>query len=348
MESVGIERRKEGIYLPALDLYLDPVAPVGRAFLSHAHADHAGGAESACIFASPETIALVAARRAPETRDDFVARARPMPTGVAIADGNVKLTAMAAGHVLGASQLVVDHSGGRFVYTGDVSLGDAATHPPGTPIPCDELLIESTFGVPIFHWPDKVTETARLVAFCKEAVNAGKRALVLAYALGKGQELTAALLAAGLDPILHGAVHRVSLAYEALGVPLGIAEGRTRAYADTMAETKGKKKVASAAVIVAPPWSAKALSKGVAAVAYCSGFALIDAHVDRYRADAGFVLSDHASFDDLVTIAKESGASRVITTHGQADDLARHLSRIGISATALAADAIDDDNREGA
>lgn len=337
---MDVERRKEGIYLPAIDLFLDPIAPVARAFLSHAHADHAGGADSGCVFASRETIALVAARRPPETRAAFLAATRSMELGESIADGPVKLTALAAGHVLGASQLVVDHAGGRFVYTGDVSLGPSATHAAGAPIACDELLLESTFGVPIFHWPHKEEETERLVAFCKDALTAGKRTLVLAYALGKGQELTAALLAAGIDPILHGAVHRVALAYEELGVPLGIAAGRTRAYAATAEVKKGEP-----AVIVAPPWAAKALTKGASAVAYCSGFALVDAHVDRYRADAGFVLSDHASFDDLVTIATTSGAKRVITTHGQADDLARHLARLGLAATALAAEAIDDDGR---
>ena len=36
---LAVERRPEGIYLPGLDLFLDPVAPVARAFLSHAHAD---------------------------------------------------------------------------------------------------------------------------------------------------------------------------------------------------------------------------------------------------------------------------------------------------------------------
>lgn len=334
-----VERRSEGIYLPALELYLDPVAPVPRAFLSHAHADHAGGAESGLVLASPETIALLGARRDATAAAALVARAAPLPFGAVREEQGAKISLAPAGHVLGASQLVVDHADGRFVYTGDVSLGAATTHAEGKAIPCDELLIESTFGVPIFQWPDRDAELARLIAFCKDTLASGKRALVLAYALGKGQELTAALLGAGLDPVLHGAVMRVARAYEALGVPLGVAEGRTRAYADVAT------KKAPPAVVIAPPWAAKALSKGNAAVAYCSGFALIDAHVDRYRADAGFVLSDHASWDDLITLATASGARRVLTTHGQTDELARALSLRGIAATALGGDAIDDDAR---
>lgn len=334
---IAIERRKEGLFLPDLDLHLDPVAPVARAYLSHAHADHAGGALSGCVLASRETIALVRARLPQDRRDAFEAAARPIEIGESIDDAGAKLGLAPAGHVLGASQLVVDHAGGRSVYTGDVSLGAARTHDDGAAIACDDLLIESTFGVPIFQWPDPAAEVARLIAFCKDSVAAGKRALVLAYSLGKAQELCAALLAGGVDPVLHGAAFRVALTYEALGVRLGLAEGRTRAY--TTAPR------AEPAVVIAPPWAAKALSKGKVAVAYCSGFALIDAHVDRYRADAGFVLSDHASFDDLVAIARASGAKRVRTTHGQAEELARQLARTGIEATALGGDAIDDDGR---
>ena len=334
---IAIERRKEGIYLPTLDLFLDPTGPVPRAYLSHAHADHAGGAQSGVVFASRETVALVRARLADSERDAFSSRARPLDFGEIIDEAGAKLAVQPAGHVLGASQLVVDHAGGRFVYTGDVSLGGGRTHDEGRAIACDDLLIESTFGVPIFQWPDKEAETARLIAFCKESIDTGKRALVLGYALGKAQELCAALLAHGIDPVLHGAAYRVAVAYEVLGVSLGIRDGRTRAYAHTSR--------AEPAVVVAPPWSAKALSKGKVAVAYCSGFALIDAHVDRYRADAGFVLSDHASFDDLLTIARASGAKRIRTTHGQAEELARQLARNGIEATALGGDAIDDDAR---
>ncbi len=344
MTPLAVERRPEGIYVPALELFLDPVAPVARAYLSHAHADHAGGAESGVVFASPETMALVGARRDPAAAASLVARARVLAPGDTLDERGAKLSLAPAGHVLGASQLVIEHAGGRFVYTGDVSLGEAATHRPGAAVACDELLIESTFGVPIFQWPNRDEELARLIAFCKDAVASGKRALVLAYALGKGQELTAALLGAGLDPVLHGAVMRVARAYEALGVPLGIAEGRTRAYADVVADEKRAKSKSAPPVVVAPPWAAKALSKG-AAVAYCSGFALIDAHVDRYRADAGFVLSDHASWDELCALAKASGARQVHTTHGQAEELARALALRGMSARALGGDAIDDDGR---
>jgi Cft2 family RNA processing exonuclease len=46
-------------------------------------------------------------------------------------------------------------------------------------------------------------------------------------------------------------------------------------------------------------------------------------------------LSDHADFDDLVRLARESGAQRIITMHG-AKKFAAHLRELGLNAEHLA------------
>jgi DNA ligase-1 len=46
-----------GIYLPDLDLWLDPSRPVGRAFVSHAHSDHFARHEF--TLCSPVTHAII-------------------------------------------------------------------------------------------------------------------------------------------------------------------------------------------------------------------------------------------------------------------------------------------------
>src|SRR4029079_17388024 len=42
--------------------------------------------------------------------------------------------------------------------------------------------------------------------------------------------------------------------------------------------------------------------------------------------DRGFVLSDHADWPSLLATIEETGASRVLVTHGWSDALARYLS----------------------
>jgi putative mRNA 3-end processing factor len=330
-----VELDAAGLLLPALGLHVDPHAPVARAFVSHAHGDHAGATAGETI-ASRETLALMEARGGPRA-------ARALDWGDAVelplaGGGAARVSIAPAGHVLGAAQLVVDHPGGRLVYTGDYRTGVGATHAEGAPVECDELVVESTFALPIFRFPDRDRVRQDLVAFCRARLDEGLVPVVLAYALGKAQSVIHDLVEAQVPVVAHGAAYKMCAAYEALGVPLGLADGRVRAYAD---EPKGKIK----ATLVIPPRAAAQMTKkrANAAVALVSGWALLDAQLERHRADAGFVLSDHADHVDLLETIEATGARRVYTTHGDAEALARILVRRGIDAVPLASAAIDED-----
>jgi putative mRNA 3-end processing factor len=327
--SLTLEVRSAGLYLPALDLYLDPSRDVPRAFVSHAHGDHGGGFASGTVLASRETLALLGARHG------TIVGAQPIDPSMEMATpaGMARITLASAGHVLGAAQLVVDHPGGRFVYTGDYRTGGGRTHAAGAPVACDTLAIESTFALPIFRWPDREATMTALVEWCRESLEEGREVLVLAYALGKAQEIIRALTDAGLEVVAHGAVFKMCEAYASLGVPVG----PVRPYAEEK-KRKGKPK----SILVAPPRAAAQLSKG-RRVAYVSGNAMVDAQVDRYRADAAFVLSDHADFDDLVATVRASGARFVYTTHGDTVPFARYLNEQGIHAEAREIGAMDEE-----
>ena len=53
--------------------------------------------------------------------------------------------------------------------------------------------------------------------------------------------------------------------------------------------------------------------------------------VRRQRAyDRGFVISDHADWPALLHTISETGAGRVLATHGHAEPLARHLTAQGL------------------
>ena len=343
-----LERRAEGLYLPELDLFLDPSVPVARAFVSHAHGDHAGALGSKLLLASRETMVLAAAR-APGPAAQGAKSAAPAaglaweePFELATAAGTARVSLAPAGHVLGAAQLVIDHPRGRLVYTGDFQPGGGETHAAGAPVPCDELIVESTFALPIFRFPDRAVTRQAIVDECRAALAEGDAPVVLAYALGKSQEIIASLLAAELPVVAHGAVHKVSAVYEALGVEQGVADGRLRAYA----EEKASEKVAKAepAVLVTPPRTRQqpmVKKRKRARVLYVSGWGLLDSALERHRADRAFALSDHADHDELVALVRASGASYVHAVHGDTEILAHILREQGIAATAVESAALD-------
>jgi putative mRNA 3-end processing factor len=349
MRELEIEYGSSGLYLPALDLYLDPHEDVARAFVSHAHGDHARAGGPGALFASRETIALMEARRAPAaTGSGSLSGAAAIAWDGAIelpCDGGVARVSIApAGHVLGAAQLVVDHPGGRFVYTGDYRTGAGATHAAGCPVQCDQLVVESTFALPIFRFPPRDAAVADLVAFCKGELANGTTPVLLAYSLGKSQELVAHLLEANIPVVAHGAAYRVCEAYEKLGVPMGVSDGRLRAYANEVKHEKKRKDATLAAVLITPPrtrGSPMVKKRADAVVAYVSGWALLDAAMEQRRADAGFVVSDHADHVDLMNMVRASGAKRVTTVHGDAVAFATMLASEGIDADALEAPPLD-------
>ncbi len=113
MHRVGawIEPHPEGIYVPAADAWIDPSEPKARARVPHGHADHARGGHGA-VLATPETLAIMECRYGPQT-------GQPIAYGESIRIGDVEVSFVPAGHVLGSAQIVLEHRSERIVVSGD-------------------------------------------------------------------------------------------------------------------------------------------------------------------------------------------------------------------------------------
>ncbi len=288
--------------------------------VTHAHSDHAVGG-SGLYVCTPPVAEQLRHRLGAETP------IREASFGEAIDLGSTRVTLAPAGHTLGSAQIVVeDASGERWVVTGDYKRDADRTVETFELRTCDVLLTESTFGLPIFRWPEPAGVASELNAWWRSNRDAGRTSFVLAYALGKAQRVIGAL-DASIGPIgAHGAVLPMCEAYRRFGVDL---PGVVHANEETAAELKG------AGLIVAPPsaldsaWPRKFAGPEGARVAMASGWMAIRGR-RRWRAvDRGFVLSDHADWDGLVRTIRESGARRIGVTHGYAAPLARWLAEYG-------------------
>ena len=74
---------------------------------------------------------------------------------------------------------------------------------------------------------------------------------------------------------------------------------------------------------------------GEASIALVSGFMRVRGERRRRSVDRGFALSDHADWPGLLETVKETGAERVLVTHGYAVPLAQRLRELGFQAEAL-------------
>jgi Cft2 family RNA processing exonuclease len=329
--KLRLENSADGLYLPLLDLHLDPQNSVKRAFISHAHADHGaamrvspdpGAAIPELRLASPETAALLKARYG-ETHP-----IRVIGWNETFELGPARVRIAPAGHILGAAALVVESDDGTLVYTGDVKPGAGLTHRAAELPACDVLVIESTFGLPIFSFPSDAANHDAMLAFARESIADGKTPVFLAYALGKGQEIAQLLGSNGIAVRAHGAMTKLNEVYREHGIALP----NVRPY-------DKDDKEGPAALIVPPRDRFGAMFKkgrnaGIR-VAFVSGWALLDSSRERYDADAQIPLSDHASFAELDCLVERCRPKRVIVTHGYAQSYARYLRKRGMHAYAI-------------
>jgi Cft2 family RNA processing exonuclease len=311
----------DGLYLPDLDLWLDPQTPKARAVISHAHSDHIG--EHGAIIATPATARLTQHRRGPMP-------ATMLDYGETLEHERFRLTFYPAGHCLGSALTLIEDkaSGERLIYTGDFKLRPNPTAASAVIVPCDTLISEATFGHPRYVFPPDSASEAELQRQIDAALAQGSVPVVLAYALGKSQEALALLLRGGYRLSVHGAIRSIIAIYEEFGVSFANQHGSYEPY---------DRRHLAGRVLLAPPNIRKQpMLTNIASrrVIYLSGWGL-DANARwRFGVDSVLPLSDHADWPDLLRMVAESGARRVFTLHGF-PDLALHLQAQGLDAQHL-------------
>ena len=315
-----LARTAHGLLVPAAGLHLDARDAPGTVFVSHAHSDHCSAA--ARILCTPETAALHDARRGAREAHtlSFDAPARV---------GDAEVTLLPAGHALGSAMLVAESAAGRVAYTGDYKLRPNPFSPPARVPRADELVMECTFGEPRYVFPPDDELVARLYRFVDDALAEGAVPVVLAYALGKGQEALWHLTRRGYDVVLHGAIAKLCTLHEQMGhaFPGPGTWGRYE-----------KGKVGRRVLLTVPNTRKTAMVQKLERKRVChlTGWALHPGAHNIYRdCDLVLPLSDHADFSELVRTARESGARKVWTVHGPAS-FAGVLRGMGVDAEHLA------------
>ena len=306
-----------GVHVPKLDLWMDPRVPREFAFVSHAHSDHIGK--------HGETVVSAGTSRLMRARQGAAGVEHVLAFGEMREWRGAAFTLLPAGHVYGSAQLHLETDGGSLLYTGDFKLRAGLSSERIEWRGAETLIMETTFGKPEFVFPPAEQVMSEMVQFCREALADGAVPVLLGYSLGKAQEILCAVGAAGLKPMLHGAVSKLTKIYRE-GVS-GIPE-----FAEyEAAEMAGH-------VLICPPsvrnsHMIQRIKKR--RVGMVTGWGLNPGAVHRYRVDAVFPLSDHAGYDDLWKYVELVQPKRVLTLHGYAAEFARDLRRRGVEAWSL-------------
>ena len=319
MRRLPIELSKGQLKIAHSALFLDAHRRAECAFVSHAHGDHI--ARHQRTIATAATVALMRHRLGSRVKGEALPVEYRKPFGL----GDLTLELFSAGHVLGSAQLRVTRDGVAVGYTGDLCLEPTLTAARADVVECDVLVIESTFGLPRYAFPPKEQVLLAVRRFVDDALSDGATPVLLAYALGKAQEILKYLGEAGYRCRAHPAVHSIDKVYEAQGVTL------------PNVEALGPELPAQGEVVVVPPHLARTAQ--LARIPRRRTAILTGWAADRGRGfrgvDAAFPLSDHADYPSLLRYARATGAARVLTVHGYCRELAAALRQEGIRAEPL-------------
>ncbi|SDB63131.1 putative mRNA 3-end processing factor [Flavobacteriaceae bacterium MAR_2010_188] len=307
---------KKGIYCIPGKFYLDPWLPVDYAVISHGHADHArwGMKHYLCHdYTKPIMQHRIGADINVESMGYNEHR---------IING-VDVSFHPAGHLVGSSQIRLEYKGFVVVFSGDYKVKNDSLSTSFEPVRCNEFITESTFGLPIYKWLPEDELQKKLVDWVQLNKEVNRTSVFIGYSLGKSQRLMKLL--EGVDEIfVHRAIHNLNVAIEGAGVPLPKT---------TLLEYDFKKEDVKNKIVILPPalLGSKMLKKiPNAATAICSGWMQIRGNRRWKAVDAGFAVSDHADWDDLLTAVKATEAEKVYVTHGSTAIFSKYLNEIGI------------------
>lgn len=305
MEKHSIIYSEDGLFFAPGQFFLDPIRPVVTAVISHAHADHVTiGTRD--IFCTPNTASLI--RKRNRNYPGIIYQKNYDEPFVV---NDVTVTLLPAGHILGSAQVLLEKDSVRYLYTGDFKLCEDQTCETFEFIEADVLITETTFALPGTVHPDPKTEIEKLNAFSDTNIVLG------CYALGKGQRLTQMINAycPNKTVMVHKYMSPYHNFYEEAGRPLGNWEPYD----------KRKFRKEKNIVYLLPPAAYRSMYPNFSYMkAFASGWENLQ------EADLKLYISDHADWNDLLTLVDKVKPTRIYTLHGDGTHLANHFSQKNI------------------
>jgi putative mRNA 3-end processing factor len=311
-----IELTASGLYCPQGDFYIDPTRGVEQAIITHAHSDHARRG-SAHYFAEQSGIPLLHER---------IGKSAPITGlryGETIQLGNTRVSLHPAGHILGSSQVRVESEGKVWVITGDYKRDIDPTCPPFEVIPCDVLITESTFGLPIYRWKPVSEVALEMIDWWRTLKATGRNCVLFGYSLGKAQRVLAEMrphLTPEEKILIHDSMEPLNQVYKNAGVSLA----PTYTFSDIPSNTP----LRGVFAILPPGAASNPILRRLAPyeTGFASGWMKVNRKKEMRRFDRSFVMSDHADWPSLIQTVKETGAKKVYVMHGDNEILARYLT----------------------
>lgn len=313
-----LEFTDRGICCPIGKFYIDPWKPVDDAVITHAHGDHA-------YWGHKHYLAHHLSREVLLYRLGEI-NLQTVEYGETITKNGVQISFFPAGHVIGSAQIRVEYQGEVWVVSGDYKTEDDGISTPFEPVKCHHFISECTFGMPVYTWKPQGEIFSEVNNWWQHNVEAGVSTVIVGYSLGKAQRILQNLDLSIGKVYTHGVIENTNEALRRNGVKLNPTERITQ---DTPRDEIRKGIVIAPPSSVGTPWMRRFQPYSFG---YCSGWMALRGAKRRRAADRGFVMSDHADWNGLISAIDATGCEKVYLTHGYTATFSRYLREIGFDA----------------
>jgi len=283
-------------------------------FISHAHSDHIRGLNSRC-YLTAETKDIISSKNCKEE----IQKVSTLKYGDELTIGELEISVHNSGHILGSAQYVIRDKNLTIVYTGDINFRKMMTTTAAEIVPCDILILETTYGNPFYVFPTLTETYVNVINWAISEIQKDRIPTFVVYSVGKAQEIIKIFNNFTNIPVrVSHTIAKINEAYIKNGVNLK--------YLDIAFEEQEGIEPKFIQVIST---FEKPILLNRCSFASASGWALKHHNSNKKY----FPLSCHADFDELIDYVKCVKPKEIFTIHGFKADFSRYVSKkLGIRA----------------
>lgn len=302
----------------------DPISKrkLGRnspVFITHAHGDHIGGLTTNINgYLTAPTKDILLNGDSKKNFENF----NSLRYGDEVIVDELKIKTHNAGHILGSAQYEIISDNSTIVYTGDINCRRTLTTIPAEVIPCDTLILETTYGSPWYIFPSLSDIYVSIIKWAISEFQKSRVPTFIVYSVGKAQEIVKIFNEfTSIPVVVSHRIAKINDVYDRNEIKLN--------YIDATSD-EGEELLRKTCVQVISS-NEKASVRDNCSFASATGWAL--KRIVKYYDDVAFPLSGHADFNQLIDYVEHARPREVFTVHGFKKDFANYISRkLGIKA----------------
>lgn len=299
-----------GYYCKYGDFYIDPNSAVENSIVSHAHADHASPG-SLNVYCTNPTKAFMELRYKHKAARNF----NVIDFNNYFNVGDVKITFLTAGHILGSAQVLMEYKTIKYLYSGDIKFQSDPTVEPTVTINADVLITETTFANPGFIHPNAEEEIKTLLSKNGPIV-------IGSYILGKAQRINAIInqILPDKKVYIHFDIYPYHKIYERLGA----------FKLDYELIQKKDIRGGREGIYIVPPLTYQSYK-----IQYPYTFAFASGWNHLQNGQTLLKISDHMDWNELMHYIEQVKPQEIWAIHGNPEKLIEHFSNSNVRVKVL-------------